>query len=144
MCDILRSMSYQQQDPILDRRASGDARLRLALDTVTRLLSGWRPGDVDLAGSPLISGWGVAWVQHECPVLLGTVTGHPVVGVGDLPVTMTSPVLWIDEHAGWARTVSRWYRLGERSSVFIADFDSEAAASTFIILARRSLGMGVH
>jgi hypothetical protein len=39
--------------------------------------------------------------------------GHPV--LGDTNLAQSSPLVWIDERAGYARTVSRLYRLGRRS-----------------------------
>ena len=43
--------------------------------------------------------------------LIGVVSGHPSIADG---WCTTSVVLAADEAAGWARTVSRYYRLGPR------------------------------
>ncbi len=44
----------------------------------------------------------------------GLVGGHPVL-VGQDRAIRTSELWHLDEEAGWARTYSRWYRLGQRA-----------------------------
>lgn len=64
----------------------------------------------NLAGdAPLLD----RWVFAERPVacLMGYSTGHPVLeGTGRL--ITTSDLCLIAEDGAWARTLSRWYRLG--------------------------------
>lgn len=43
------------------------------------------------------------------PILLGSATGHPLLGNKDIH---TSQLFFIDPSVGLARTYSRWYRLG--------------------------------
>lgn len=66
------------------------------------------PSIRDIASAPALEGW------HHClrtePALRGTVTGHPV--LGHRPI-VTSGFYLLDPIAGYARTLSRWYRLGE-------------------------------
>ncbi|MHA3980900.1 DUF6634 family protein [Halovulum sp. GXIMD14794] len=81
------------------------ARVRTALDA-----SGIAPAPDTLAAAPLLDPWQVA-VSPRAPVaiLLGSVTGHP--RLPDGPVE-TSVLLALDPQGRWARTLSRWYRLG--------------------------------
>jgi len=44
------------------------------------------------------------------PALAGATTGHPL--LGDCPIIRTSELFAIDADRGWARTYSRFYRLG--------------------------------
>jgi hypothetical protein len=44
------------------------------------------------------------------PTLYGSVSGHP--RLGDRPFVRTSPVIWLSIKLGYARTYSRYYRLG--------------------------------
>jgi len=81
------------------------ARVRTALDT-----SETAPAPDTLATAPLLDPWQVA-VSSRAPatILLGIVTGHP--RLPDGPVE-TSVLLALDPQGRWARTLSRWYRLG--------------------------------
>ena len=63
------------------------------------------PTPEELEAAPVISRW-----YAEDGALIGNVTGHPGIEEGHL--VRTSPVLAIDEDAGWVRTRSRYYRLG--------------------------------
>ena len=65
----------------------------------------------DLAGdAPLLD----RWVFAERPVacLMGYSTGHPVLEGSGRLIT-TSDLCLIAENGAWARTLSRWYRLGD-------------------------------
>lgn len=94
--------------PNTDRIAS----LRAAMDDAAKLSSGWRPGESELAEAVFIENWDVHASDREpLPYLSGVSLGHP--RIPDGRVMTTSPVLWLDADAKLARTVSRWYRLGE-------------------------------
>ena len=54
-----------------------------------------------------IDRWALA--RRTVPCLIGNVTGHPSLGNG---ATATSELFYIDTERGYARTLSRWYRLG--------------------------------
>lgn len=61
----------------------------------------------DIVGAPVIDNWAIG---HRIePALVGEVTGHPLAGPG--PV-VTSGLYYLDPVAGYARTLSRWYKLG--------------------------------
>lgn len=67
------------------------------------------PTPEDLADAPYLNPYRLEdhgdGIQH----LYGRVEGHPSI---DDPYVTTSPVLAFDPDASWARTRSRWYRLG--------------------------------
>lgn len=64
---------------------------------------------------PLIDRWTILrkfWFRF--PALGGDIRGHPL--LGDVTNAYTSPLVWICTETGFARTVSRYYRLGQRAS----------------------------
>jgi hypothetical protein len=81
-----------------------------ALSDLDRMIEGWRPGDAELAGAPLLETW---WVDDNDPVarLCGWVSGHPDIADGFMT---SSGVVVMHEPGGWARTANRWYRLGSK------------------------------
>lgn len=84
-----------------------DRAQRLAAD-LARLREGHFPGPAELSDAPTISHWRRA--QRAVPCLHGSITGHPQFGTTLNGLTTD---LWaIDLTSGWARTLSRWYRLG--------------------------------
>ena len=62
---------------------------------------------------PVIHGWDYALRQDLC--LSGTVTGHPAGIGGKGRITVTSGLWVLDRTRGFARTLSRWYRLGDEN-----------------------------
>lgn len=90
--------------------AADIARLRKLCADLEAIIGGWRPSAADLNDAPLITTWRHAVVLSPDPVLTGTVTRHPRIAEGR--PTLTSPLYAIDAQAGWARTLSRFYRLG--------------------------------
>ncbi|GEP12458.1 DUF6634 family protein [Methylobacterium gnaphalii] len=86
------------------------ARLDSALKAYDHLSGGDPPDPRALAAAPLLRDWQCALVPTMVPVLAGEVRNHPA-----LPGTRrvaTSRLLLLDAGAGWARTLSRLYRLG--------------------------------
>jgi hypothetical protein len=81
------------------------------LREAARIRSGFVPGEAELADAPLLSGWAVQPLTNGLVRLVGFVSGHPLLPDG---CVTTSAILAADEQAGWARTVSRYYRLGPR------------------------------
>ena len=84
---------------------------RLAAD-IERIAGGVAPTEPDLEAAPLLDGWRPGVVWHE--VLLGTVVDHP--RLGTKPTITTSQLFCLDLERGWARTWSRFYRLGASHS----------------------------
>lgn len=81
------------------------------LREAARIRSGVVPGAADLAAAPLLTGWAVQPMPGGLFRLVGFVSGHPLLQDGCIT---TSAILAADEQAGWARTVSRYYRLGPK------------------------------
>jgi hypothetical protein len=71
------------------------------------------PLDRFLAGSqpdaPILEDWRLALRPVKC--LVGRSTGHPRLPGERRPI-VTSEIFLISEEFGWARSYSRWYRLG--------------------------------
>ena len=77
----------------------------------------WRaPDGVDpfeFGEPPRIENWRILrdfWFRY--PALRGDIFGHPL--LGDWKDAHTSAIVWISVETGFARTVSRYYRLGRR------------------------------
>lgn len=84
-------------------------RLTDAKEALEGIAHGEAPTPEDLADSPLLDFW---CVGEEPPfqVLQGVVSGHPLLPDGSF--IHTSVLLFLAEDLSWARTVSRFYRLG--------------------------------
>lgn len=83
------------------------ARLkRLAADLI-RLADVEAPTDGEFLAAPVLEGW--RFHSLRIAGLAGRGSGHP--SLPDGPI-FTTEVWVIDPRAGWARTLSRWYRLG--------------------------------
>ena len=88
------------------------AQARDLADALRRLAyNGGRPSAADLAGATVIDCW--LPTTRLAPALIGLVTGHPRVGSESAKGTITSEVFAVNTTAGWARTWSRFYRLGD-------------------------------
>ncbi|MES1990966.1 MAG: DUF6634 family protein [Pseudomonadota bacterium] len=76
------------------------------------------PTSLEIGGAPLIDDYKIN--LRTCPVLSGIAHNHPRLGTTDI----TTTELWaIAPTLGWARTWSRFYRLGFPSD----QFDDEAS-----------------
>jgi hypothetical protein len=84
-----------------------DSLQRLHSDVV-RIRSGEAPTHEDLERAPILDCW--RFGVRPGPCLLGLVFGHPL--HGDRRLIRTSEIFAINTVAGWARTWSRFYRLG--------------------------------
>jgi len=83
---------------------------RLAVD-LRALHEGRVPTPQDLVDAPTIDRWTIAATTGS-PALLGHVFGHPMLGTREV---LTSPVIVAAPDDGFARTISRYYRLGRPS-----------------------------
>jgi hypothetical protein len=88
-----------------------------ALADRDRINEGWRPGEAELAGAPLLEDWMIER-GNGVHYLIGAVTGHPHVKAG---LMTTSAVVVMSEQEGWARTANRWYRLGGRLKLTVTE-----------------------
>lgn len=75
------------------------------------------PSEADLAQAPVLSDWKAAISPGGHVMLWGEVTDHPLLGTASIH---TSQLIAINPEAGWARTASRWYRLGRSIDVLEA------------------------
>lgn len=86
------------------------SRLAEARQALDRLSSCWMPGLAELACAPILDFQDLVY-EDGLVSLCGRVFGHPEIPNGHLCVT--SVLLAYDgRRQSWARTVSRWYRLG--------------------------------
>lgn len=83
-------------------------RIHSLSDHLRRLESGAGPTADELAAAPILTDWRLG--QRQEPALVGFAIGHP--RLGNRPV-LTSPLYLLDRDRGYARTLSRLYRLGE-------------------------------
>jgi hypothetical protein len=101
-----------------DQLATEVERLRALAFDIERVLEGIPPKAIVSEGSaPVLDRWFLA--NRAAPCLIGLSTGHPrLVGVNRS--IATSDVWLMSDDKAWARTLSRWYRLGrpaERSGL---------------------------
>ena len=83
-------------------------RLEALAADLRAVAAGTSPSAGDLSSAPLLDAWRVVdWPIAKC--LVGTTTGHPRLR-GRL--MRTSDVWALNVEEGWARTLSRFYRLG--------------------------------
>lgn len=71
-----------------------------------------------MAQAPVLSDWKAAISPGLHVMLWGEVTDHPLLGTASIT---TSQLVAIDPEAGWARTASRWYRLGRSINALAAE-----------------------
>jgi hypothetical protein len=83
-------------------------RLRALADDCDRLERGRSVSPVVLQKAPLLEDWAPA-ITPQGVQLIGHVTGHPL--LGDC-AAVTTPLWFADPDGGWARSLSRFYRLG--------------------------------
>ena len=76
------------------------------------------PSETDIADAPVLSDWQAAISPGGHVMLWGEVTNHPILGNSSIH---TSQLIAIDPGAGWARTASRWYRLGRSMEALEAE-----------------------
>jgi hypothetical protein len=83
-------------------------RLRALADDAARLQYGRAVQPAPLRTAPLLKYW-VPVRRPEGLRLIGQATGHPRL---KRRMIMTSPLWFADPEGNWARTLSRYYRLG--------------------------------
>ncbi|MEH2567457.1 DUF6634 family protein [Bradyrhizobium sp. AZCC 2289] len=66
------------------------------------------PSAADLKAIPLLDQWSLGLVSAPC--IVGTAVGHP--NLGNRARIHTTQMVLMDWESGWARTWSRYYRLG--------------------------------
>lgn len=87
-------------------------RFKAMLADLERLQAGWLPDLADLASAPLLSCWSLKTPDRAgLPYLVGFSRGHPHIRDGRIIVTSSVVALDGPTHL-WARTISRFYKLG--------------------------------
>lgn len=100
---------YRYLENGLNRPVTDDVRkLRALADDLERLAAGQAPTEADLADAPQIDAY--EFIARSVPAIYGLNDGHPRLS----SPTLTTTQLWVlNEKQGWARTYSRYYRLGQ-------------------------------
>ena len=100
-----------------EQLAAETARIGALLSDMERILEGVLPETLVNEEPPLLDRWLLGNVLT--PALVGLSTGHPALPGTNRPIA-TSQVFLMSADMSWARTLSRWYRLGrpaERSGL---------------------------
>lgn len=90
------------------------ARLERLLIDLRHILDHGGPDEISLHTAPVLDRWSVSYAPVPC--LVGCSTGHPILTGADRYIA-TSDLCVISERGSWARTRSRYYRLGGKSSM---------------------------
>lgn len=83
-------------------------RLRRLADDLDRIASGTAPTASELKAAPLLVDWHLVLFLSGLS-LAGFAAGHPLLGARKI---VTSPLWVLAPDLTWARTLSRFYRLG--------------------------------
>ena len=93
-------------------------RLEAARFDLVRIAAGWQPDAAELQAAPELTNW-LPVLVGRLLLLEGNVFGHPL--IGEDRRILTSALIAIDAREGrWARTLSRFYRLGASDRLTIA------------------------
>ena len=84
-------------------------RLERVVADLRRIIHGEAPTRGELRAAPLVDRWSLATLPVSC--LTGELHDHPI--LAGPRVSSSEVFAWAPE-LGWARTLSRFYRLGER------------------------------
>lgn len=85
------------------------ARYRKLADDLEKLAQGNWPNIQENSDAPFLEQRRLA--VRPVPILVGLVSGHPILP-GIRREIITSELVALSARLGWARTRSRWYRLG--------------------------------
>lgn len=95
-----------ERDPFFDFQLG---RLRALVADIERIDAGAPPEALAGEDAPLLDRWVMG--QRLVPCLAGLSTGHPKLP-GQNRLIGTSDLWLLSDDRSWARTLSRWYRLG--------------------------------
>ena len=98
------------QSPAFDRLFT---KLDALVIDMKALRDGRSPVELGGADAPILDRWALGLRSNL--VLAGLSTGHPKFTGEDRLIT-TSQLVLVSEDQAWARTLSRWYRLGREVS----------------------------
>ena len=94
-------------------------RLCRLIADIKRVHGGASPEELAGDATPILDRWVIG--QRFVPCLAGLSSGHPLLP-GNNRLIGTSDLWMLSEDHSWARTLSRWYRLGRPADHF--DLDS--------------------
>lgn len=100
--------------------------LKALADDIESISTGDEPSPELLATAPLLEDWRYSMTLIGVR-LVGRVAGHPKLIGG---MIMTSPLWVVDPKLRWARTTSRYYRLGVRSEDNDDDIETDNCKGT--------------
>lgn len=105
-------MAIVAHDGIFNRQrlATEIETLKALVRDLERLMNGDDPQQTELADAPLIDNWD--FDRRDTTCLVGTFVAHPRLG-RIVPNGITSELWYIDPERQYARTFSRFYRLGK-------------------------------
>ena len=86
-------------------------RFQYLVDDLEKLARGKWPNIHENSEAPILEEWRLA--VRTVPCFVGLSTGHPKLP-GARREIITSQIIAFSPQLGWARTLSRWYRLGSR------------------------------
>jgi hypothetical protein len=92
-----------------DALAIETERVRSLLADMERILGGHPPETIANDDPPILDQWKL--INRPTPCLVGLSTGHPKLPGANREI-VTSDVWLMSDDLTWARTLSRWYRLG--------------------------------
>ncbi|MGE8131663.1 DUF6634 family protein [Methylobacterium sp. NPDC080182] len=92
------------------RLAKEAARYRRLAEDLEPIARGIHPDEMLLKDSPILYGW--KFFFRPVPHLTGIVHGHPILSDGRM--CYTSQLITLNPDRNYARTLSRFYRLGIR------------------------------
>lgn len=84
------------------------------------------PTDEELSNAPTINHYRLETIGKSAQQIYGQLQDHPTI---DDPYVTTTPLFGFDPDAGWARTRSRWYRLGPDWQLLNPDEREETATA---------------
>ncbi|MGQ2908439.1 MAG: DUF6634 family protein [Aliihoeflea sp.] len=103
-------VTFTNGNPQHESLAKTAERLSALAADLRAIAHGQLPEEFLAGSAPTLDWWSPAVRPSVC--LEGLVSGHPVL-VGQDRAIRTSELWHLDQEAGWARTYSRWYRLGQ-------------------------------
>lgn len=99
------------------------------------------PTEEELAAAPFLDKWEVVRDAFNYTILYGRVIGHPTLRGTAIK---TSPLLRLNAAAGWARTFSRFYCLGEPLSAGRHPQQSDAVNNEFYEVLETDMEDGIR
>lgn len=105
-------VTFTNGNPQDESLAETAERLSALAADLRAIALGQIPEELLEGSAPILNRWSLAVRASVC--LEGLVSGHPALTGQDRAIR-TSELWDLDAEAGWARTYSRWYRLGQRA-----------------------------